>query len=406
MKILFVHQNFPAQYRYLAATLGRDGHAEVVALGDAAAAGHRAPLPGVRLLGYDCPPPCNGHPLAQPFNDAVTRGHTVAHACRALRAGGFVPDAIYAHPGWGEALFLRDVFPESRITLYCEFFYRAHGADVGFDPEFPPPHEDDALRVRAKNAAALLSMEAADGGISPTEWQRRVHPEAFRENIRVIHDGIDTDYFAPDSSSELELPNGAGRLTARDEVITYVARSLEPYRGFHTFIRALPRLQTLRPKAHVIIVGVDRVSYGNPAPGGGSYGDWLLGEIGGSIDMSRVHFLGWVPYPTLREVYRISGAHVYLTYPFILSWSVLEAMSCGCAVVASATAPVTEVIEDGENGRLVDFFDPARLAETVASVLESDADTARMGERARATVLKRYDLTRICLPEHLRVLGV
>jgi glycosyltransferase involved in cell wall biosynthesis len=248
-------------------------------------------------------------------------------------------------------------------------------------------------------------MGAADGGISPTQWQRRVHPADYHERIRVIHDGIDTEYFAPDSTSVLDLPGG-GRLTARDEVVTYVARGLEPYRGFHTFMRALPRLQALRPKAHAVIVGADRVSYGIPAPGGGSYRDWLLAQVGESIDLNRVHFLGWVPYPTLRSVYQVSSAHVYLTYPFILSWSMLEAMACACAVVGSATPPVTEVIVGGENGRLVDFFDSAKLANEIAAVLGAGSDTAPMRERARATVLERYDLTRICLPEHLRVLGV
>ncbi|MDB5867469.1 MAG: glycosyl transferase family 1 [Betaproteobacteria bacterium] len=403
MKLLFVHQNFPAQYRYLAGALAREGGVEVVALGDAAAIGRREPLSGVGVVGYDCelPNPPGAHAFAQPFEHAVTRGHAVARACRALRAWGFEPDVIYAHPGWGEALFLRDVFPQARITLYCEFFYRATGADVGFDPEFPPP-PDDALRVRAKNAAALLSMEAADGGISPTQWQRSVHPEAFRQRIDVIHDGIDTDYFAPDAEAVLELPGGAGTLTARNEIITYVARGLEPYRGCHTFMRALPRLQALRPHAHVVIVGGDGVSYGNPAPHGGSYREWLLAELDGRIDASRVHFLGRVPYPALRSVYQVSSAHVYLTYPFILSWSVLEAMSCGCAIVGSATAPVEEVIAHGDNGRLVDFFESTKLAEEIADVLEAGADTLPMRKRARQTVLERYDLARICLPAQLR----
>ncbi|HEX2824855.1 MAG TPA: glycosyltransferase [Burkholderiales bacterium] len=403
MRLLFVHQNFPAQFRYLAAALGREGRTEVVALGDAAAAGRRPPLPGVRLVTYhfERSGVTAAHPFAQPFDAAIARGHAVAHRCRALRAEGFVPDVIYAHPGWGEALFLRDVFPDARIELYGEFYYRASGADVGFDPEFTAA-ADDALRARAKNAAALLSMEAADGGISPTEWQRSVHPAGFRERIQVIHDGVDTDWFAPDREDVLELPGGA-RLTARDEIVTYVARGLEPYRGFHTFMRALPKLQALRPNAHVVIVGNDAVSYGNP-PAHGSYRERLLGEPGGRIDTSRVHFPGWLPYPALRSVYRVSSAHVYLTYPFILSWSVLEAMACGCAVVGSTTAPVEEVIAHGDNGRLVDFFDSSMLAEEIASVLQTD--TSAMRRRARETVVDRYDLTRICLPAQRRALGL
>jgi glycosyltransferase involved in cell wall biosynthesis len=406
MRLLFVHQNFPAQFRYVAAALVHDGRTEVVALGDVAAAGRRVLLHGVRLVTYECErPSATTHPFAHPFDAAAARGQAVARACRALREAGFVPDVIYAHPGWGEALFLRDVFPEARITLYCEFFYRATGADVGFDPEFRPP-ADEAMRVRAKNAAVLCSMEAADHGISPTQWQRSAHPEAFRQHIDVIHDGIDTEYFTPDTQDTIDLPDGGGRLTSRDEVVTYVARSLEPYRGFHTFMRALPRLQALRPRAHVVIAGGDGVSYGNPPPRGGSHKEWLLDELEGKIDMRRVHFLPWLPYPTLRAVYRVSSAHVYLTYPFILSWSVLEAMSCGCAIVGSATAPVQEVIADGDNGCLVDFFDSIKLADELASVLDAGADNRPMRERARETVLERYDLARICLPAQLRALRV
>ena len=405
MKILFIHQNFPAQYRYVATALTQEKLADVVALGDATAAGRRVPPPGVKLFTYECalPPQPAGHPFAQPFDKAVRRGQIVARACRQLRAHGFVPDVVCAHPGWGEALFLRDVFPDARITLYCEFFYRATGADVGFDSEFPAP-PDDALRVRAKNAAALLSIEAADDGISPTEWQRHVHPAWFRDRISVIHDGVDTDYFTPGSGDALELPDGRGTLTARDEVVTYIARNLEPYRGFHTFMRALPWLQAARPNAHVVVVGNEGVSYGTPAPGGGSHRQWLSAQLDGQIDWNRVHFFGWVPYATLRTVYRISGAHVYLTYPFVLSWSMLEAMACGCCVVGSATAPVTEVVADGDNGRLVDFFDAAKLAETVAEVLEAGGASRAMRERARATVIERYDLKRICLPAQLREL--
>jgi glycosyltransferase involved in cell wall biosynthesis len=277
---------------------------------------------------------------------------------------------ICAHPGWGEALFLKDVFPAAKLLLYLEFFYRAHGSDMGFDPEFPTSF-DDRCRVRVRNSTQLLSLEAADAGISPTRWQRDQYPRAFHDRIHVMHDGVQSDLVCPAPVAEFVLPDGRGTLRSGDEVLTFVARNLEPYRGFHTFMRALPAVLAARPKVQVLIVGGDEVSYGRRLPDGESYRSAYLKELGSSFDASRVHFLGKVPYPRFLEVLRLSSAHVYLTYPFVLSWSLLEAMSCACAVIASDTAPVREVIKAGRNGLLVDFFAPDALAEKIVSVLEN-----------------------------------
>jgi glycosyltransferase involved in cell wall biosynthesis len=317
-----------------------------------------------------------------------------------LRAEGFTPEVIYAHPGWGEALFLRDVFPAARLVLYCEFYYRARGADVGFDPEYPGA-PDDAYRLRIKNAAALLSLEASDAGTSPTNWQRDSFPGEFKARIRVVHDGIDTDFFAPGGADALDLPHGGARLTRGDEVVTYVARNLEPYRGFHSFMRAVPIIQAQRPHAHIVVAGHNGVSYGTALPDGETYKSRLLSEVGACVDMTRLHFIDWLPYGALRTLYRISAAHVYLTYPFVLSWSLLEAMSTGCPIVASDTEPVREIVRDGQNGRLVDFFDPQAIADAVERSIADRSDATPMRLNARATIVERYDLRRVCLPAQM-----
>jgi len=407
MKILFIHQHFPGQYRHVAAALARTPGWEVVALGDTPNIKQRPAIPGVRLAGYGTPATASPrtHHYVKSLESAVRRGQMVVRACLELKKRGFVPDAIYAHPGWGEALFLKDVFPDARLTLYCEFYYRAKGADVAFDPEFPATL-DDIFRVRIKNAASLLSLEAADSGISPTRWQRDAFPRFFRERIALVHEGVDTELLKPEPKAEVVLAGKDVTLTPRDEVITYVARNLEPYRGFHIFMRALPELVRRRPNAHVLIVGGEGVSYGEQLPKGETYKKKLLDEVGKDLDLNRVHFLGQVPYATLVRIYQISSAHVYLTYPFVLSWSVLEAMSAGCPVVASRTAPVEEVISDGNNGFLTDFFDKAALVARVEEVLARGKDTSKVRERARRTVVENYDLRRICLPRHLKLLGV
>lgn len=400
MRLLFVHQNFPGQYRYLAPALAGSPENEVIGIGEEAnirrAQGFH---PRVRLLAY--PQPQGASPQTHHYlhstEAAIRRGQAVVRLALALRAQGFVPDVICAHPGWGEALFLKDAFPSARLLLYLEFFYRGCGSDLGFDPEFPASL-DDQCRVRMRNATQLISLDAADACISPTIWQRDQYPAAFRERIHVIHDGVQTHLVFPAPVDEFLLPDGRGTLRSGDEVITYVARNLEPYRGFHTFMRALPAVLAARPKAQVLIVGGDEVSYGRRPANGENYREIYLREVGDRIDTRRVHFLGKVPYRVFLDVLRLSCAHVYLTYPFVLSWSLLEAMACACPLIASNTAPVREVVQSGRNGLLVDFFSPAAIAEGMVSVLDKPEQMQPLRAQARRDIEERFDLERIALP--------
>jgi len=403
MNFLFVHQNFPGQFRHVAAALADAGHG-VVAVGDAANLKGRPLLhPRIRLLAYtfERGGSAQTHHYIRDFEGAVRRGQAVARLALGLKEKGFMPEVVVAHPAWGEALFLRDLFPTARQVYYFEYFYRAEGGDVGFDPEFPLTF-DGQFKLRVKNSTQLLSLEAADDGLAPTEWQRSRYPAEFRDKIRVIHEGVDTNLVRPDPQAQFEA-DGV-RLAAGDEVVTYVSRNLEPYRGFHVFMRALPRILEARPQARVLIVGGDDVSYGRRLPEGETYRELYCKELGERVDWSRVHFLGRLPYAGYLKVLQVSAVHVYLTYPFVLSWSMLEAMAAGCVVVASATPPVEEVIRDGENGLLVDFFDLDGLADRVIEVLANPARYGTMRARAREAVVQRYDLKTHCLPEMLEYL--
>ena len=316
-----------------------------------------------------------------------------------------------AHHGWGESLFLKEVWPKAKMGIYCEFFYHPHGADVNFDPEFPTLDPGEACRVQLKNLNNLLHFEIADAGISPTHWQASTFPEPFNKQITVIHDGIDTKAIAPNPNVSLTLKMAFGVdlvLTRKDEVITFVNRNLEPYRGYHTFMRALPKLLLSRPHARVLIVGADDVSYG-ARPDGKKYGtskwkDVFINEVRSHItdqDWERVHFLGHIPYQYFVPLLQLSTVHVYLTYPFVLSWSLLEAMSAGCAIVASDTQPLKEAIVHNETGLLINFFDPQALVESVVKLLDSPSERQRLSENARRFALKNYDLQNVCLPKQI-----
>ena len=324
-------------------------------------------------------PSAQTHPYARSFEDAVLHGQQVLRFLLDLKGRGYRPDVIVAHPGWGETLYAKDVFPNARLIHFCEYYYQTQGADLGFDPEFPVSIDDEA-RVRSRNALHLLNLENCDLGITPTHWQHSLHPAAYRDKIKVIHEGIDTANLGPDPTATLELPNGQV-LRAGDPVVTYVARNLEPYRGFHIFMRALPQILREHPTCQVIVVGGDDVSYGSLPKDAPNWRTKMLRES--SMDSSRVHFLGKVPYATYKRVLQISAVHVYLTYPFVLSWSLLEAMACGCLIVASDTAPVREVICGGDNGWLVNFFDRKLLVERVLQALPSPEKVAGLRERAR-----------------------
>jgi glycosyltransferase involved in cell wall biosynthesis len=321
-----------------------------------------------------------------------------------LKAAGFTPDVMLGHNGWGEIWYLKDVFPAAPLIGYFEFFYKSRGADVGFDP-IEAEILDTAPRIRTKNLGNLLGLDAADLGQSPTQWQRSLYPAKYQSMLHVVHEGIDTQIVAPDPNVRLRLQVAELELTPDDEVVTYVARNLEPHRGFQSFMRSLPTILEQRPNAHVLIIGGDEVSYGQRLPDGQTYRQQMLKELGSSLDFKRVHFVGKVPYSIYLNVLQVSRVHIYLTYPFVLSWSMLEAMAAGCLVVASNTAPVEEVIRDGENGFLVDFFSAAEISERVVAALEAGRNCfADIRQNARRTIIDKYDLKTICLPAQLSLL--
>jgi glycosyltransferase involved in cell wall biosynthesis len=406
MRYLFIHQNFPGQFKHVSAALAARGH-EVVALGV-----HKPgePVPGVRHVLYREPPQpaaTGKQALAGAMAELqgkVSRGDAAARAMVDLQSAGFTPDVVVAHSGWGEAFFVKDVFPLARLVVYAEYYYGGEGADGGFDPEFSELTLAGEQRMRIKNTHLLHALSACDTAVSPTEFQKSRHPAWARDRIEVIHEGIDTKRFRPDPNASVHLKTAGITLRAGEEIVTFAVRQLEPYRGYHTFMRALPLLQKLRPNARVVVAGADGTSYGAAPPAGKTWRNIFLDEVRDRLDASRVHFVGRVPHAVLTQLMQVSAAHVYLTYPFVLSWSLLEAMSIGCLVVASDTAPVREVIQHQRNGLLTDFFDFEALAHCTAEALAQGAGLVPLRRAARQTIERGYDLAGHCLPAQLSLL--
>jgi glycosyltransferase involved in cell wall biosynthesis len=329
-------------------------------------------------------------------------------AALALRQqkNGLDPDIICSHPGWGDSLYLKEVFPRAKFLSYFEFYHSPDAPLVNFDAEFPTAL-GGKMSLRTKNATNLLSLEMADLGVCPTRWQWSTFPDVFKEKIRVVHDGVDTELLAPKAGVKLKLDtlnSESVTLSKDDEVITYSVRNLEPSRGFHVFMRALPLLQKRRPRAITLVVGGDEVSYGKPHPSGKCWREVLLEEVKDELDLSRVIFVGKLPYATLLNLFRISSLHIYLTTPFVLSWSMLEAMACGAPVLASATPPVTEVIEDGVNGVLFDYHNGGELVAKADELLSQPQLRKKIGAQGRQTIVDNYDLKSRVLPAHIQLI--
>jgi glycosyltransferase involved in cell wall biosynthesis len=390
MKILLVHQNFPGQFARLLPALLAVPDNEIVAF---TMNGYKSSNPNLRVVKYSAKRNSTKgiHPWVVDIETKVIRAEAAFFAAKHIQKNfRFTPDLIYAHPGWGESLFLKEVWPEVPLVIYAEFFYSTSGGDVGFDQEFHADVPGEPCRIFMKNANQALHFDSVTAAISPTEWQKASYPKQFQPKIHVCHDGVDTERVAPNPDATLQVEGQT--LNRNDEIITFVNRTLEPYRGYHVFMRTLPILLRERPNLKVLIVGRDSGGYGAQPSDGKSWKQIFLEEVQDQLDLTRVFFLGNVPYTEYLKLLQVSTVHVYLTYPFVLSWSLLEAMSAGCAIVASDTEPVQEAIEHDSNGLLVNFFDSEGLAASVLKLLKDSILRQRLGEAARKTVIDNYDI--------------
>ena len=386
MRYLFIHKHLPGQFEGLIKRLLEDPANEVVAIGQE----FRPLRYSLLRLGVETYEPADigsdgQHPTLRVCASDIAHGLAVAEVLNRLKQDGFVPDLCVAHLGWGEATYFKDIYPDTPLLGYCEFFYRARGLDVDFDPAFPLTREEE-FRIRSANAVKMLGLECMDVGITPTRWQKSLFPAAYQSKIRVIHEGIDVDWLRPDAAAQFRLPTGR-LLTRADRVVTFATRNLEPYRGIDTLLRAVALLCRQRQDCQFVIAGGDEVSYGAPSIGQ-SHRQQLIAELG--LDSERIHFVGSLPYRDYLSLLQVSSAHIYLTVPFVLSWSMLEAMAAGCVVIGSDTAPVREVLRHGHNGLLVDFFSPEEVAATTNWVLEHPGRVQSLGHQARADIVADY----------------
>lgn len=390
MNILFLHKTFPGQFKHIVSELAKDSENKIYFITQ----DDSVQIPGVNKIKYKTERKIskNCNPYLHPYEEAVIQNQAGAKAALKLKNQGFKPDIIIGHT-MGATMFIKDVFPDTPLLGYFEWYYNAEEADLGFDGN--PVSEDEKAKLRCKNSDILVDLYSTDAGLCPTNWQKSQFPKEFQPKIKVIHDGIDTEYFKPDSSAKFSHENL--QLSANDEVITYATRGMEPYRGFPVFMMAIEKLLKKRPNLQVVIAGNDEAYYGQRLTDT-TYKEIMLKQL--DIDLKRVHFVGTLPLDKYKNLLQISSAHIYLTYPFVLSWSILEAMACGCCVIASNTQPVTEVIKDNHNGMLFDFYNINQLVEKVEYALDNQDKTVTIRKNARKSIIENYDLKTI-LPQQI-----
>ncbi len=382
MELLLIHQNHPGQFRDLTPALERRGH-RVLGLGAS---------PRGQRLDYAWQAPALPAGLVDPLLETnLHRAARVQGRCLQLREQGYRPDAVIAHSGWGELLYLADIWPEAVLIAYPELYATPLLLGYGFDADLGEPSPALRAQWRRGNLMGLAAVADADACVVPTRFARDTFPPHLRSRFHVLHEGIALP--TTTGTTSLRLQDGT-TLVKGDPVITFASRNLEPLRGFRSFLRALPAVLAARPDTRAVIVGGTGSGYGAPSSHPGGHKGELLALLGHRLPLERVHFLPPLAHRDLLALFRISAAHVHLSYPYALSWSLLEAMASGALVVGSDNPPLNEVIQHGHNGLLVPFNDSDRLTETLLAVLADPPAFAAMAEAGRATVAARYEVNR------------
>jgi glycosyltransferase involved in cell wall biosynthesis len=383
--IVFIHQNMPGQFKNICQALAKNEKNQVYFITKK----KTVSLPNVHRVVYDLArePTGGSHQYISGLDSHLLYGQAVARRLIALKENNVYPDIVFAHSGWGEALFVKEIFPKAKLVVFSEFYYESRFSDTAFTHKGDVPI-DTACKLVARNFHLTQSMMAADIIMTPTLWQKFVHPKILWPQILVLHEGISVDEIRANRQTSVTLPNG-WTLNKGDRVVTYVSRNLEPYRGFDVFFEAMRLLAKAAPDVRVVLIGGEDVSYGKRPPGGMSWRNLFLHQEGPPLHNAA--FLGRVPYPMFLDLLNIAKVHTYLTVPFVLSWSAMEAMALETLVVASATHPVREVITDGRTGLLCDYTAQAVCDKVRAGLEMNTKKREKIGHLARRTIEQNYN---------------
>ena len=408
MHVLYVHQNFPAQFGHIARHLIQKMNWRCSFVSETPA----GVVDGIEKIQYKLGGGATkqNHFCTRTFENTVWHCHGVYDAL--AKHPELKPDLIVGHSGFGSTLFLRELYPDTPVINFFEYYYRSHDADSDMDfrkdlawgvPEIK------YLRSRCRNAMILLDLQNCQIGYTPTKFQKSRFPTEYGQKIRTIFDGVDRSIYHGYDGTLRPPVNDRGVRTiagievpADTRVVTYVSRGFESMRGFDIFMKAAKIICDREPNVIFLVIGTDRIAYGGDESytAGKSFKEWVLGQD--KYDLDRIKFIGRLPMDELGRTLAASDLHIYLTVPFVLSWSMMDAMSCGAVVLASDTSPVKEMIRDGENGLLADFFNPEAFADKACEVLRDPDAFRHVGQAAERMITEQYSLDAV-LPQMLQL---
>lgn len=390
--LVFMHQNYPAQFGPISQFLLQNYDVEVSFFSQTAS---KQPAAGIKHYTYK--PAKTGHEenpyfFSRYFEEECASCHGVYSAMQLV---SLKPDVLIGHVAFGNMGLMHVEYPDVPKIGFFELFYDPYGRHSDNRPEYPAP-KPNRLRIPLRNATQLIELEYCTKGYSPTPFQRSTYPTAYQPKLSALFDGIDTSFYQPgEVAADSELPRS---WPADAKVVTYVSRGLEAMRGFDIFMEVAHKVSQQRKDVHFVIAGNPKTHYGSEMivikeP---TFKEFVMKKH--DYDLSRFHFLEWISESALRDLYRLSACHFYWTVPFTLSWSLFQGMSAGCLVLASDSAPVRDIVRDGENGRLVEPYDVDALVENMLDMLDNPAKFQPWREQARADMVANYGFD-ICLPK-------
>ena len=382
MHLLLIHQNFPGQFRDLAPAWLASGH-QVTAIGSTSAAPTGHQWHGLQYLQY----------RFEEKPSHLERGSAVAKLVQQLIEQDHPPDLVMSHSAWGESLCLRRVCRDVPWISYPELWGNPRSLGFGFDQSLDGL-TPEATRFSSANLITELALLQSSASVVASRSQLLSFPKSLQHRLTLQPEGVDLQRIKPDASACLTIPKMGLEFRAGQPLVTFISRHLEPLRGLRQMLMAWPLVSQTIPEAQLLLVGGKGQGYSLQRPKGQNHLEDALNNLPDTTNRRTIHCLGRLPYEEMLTLLQCSACHVALSYPYTLSWSVLEALSCGVPVISNPDSPISVELGDDANKALalVPFDDIASLSLKTIELLQHPQRARAMGAAGRSWIEQNASL--------------